>query len=155
MTEIRPRSSRKKTIFKDFSDEQIKEIIDKYFKLVRSLENGFVIYAYLSGSKEILEPVFVKPGSLPCLEIADFVAYVMARYCFKRFKNETVDLPLKKLGNINYLDFEKGGDVLYSYEIVTHGIYSMARKVSPILNTNLELKCKYFFTPNPTRVVPI
>lgn len=75
-----------------------------------------LLYGYLSGGTYIETPKFVKPGSYPCLEIADFISYVIARYCFKRLLNKKVDLPPEKLGYINYLGFEKDVDFLYLYQ---------------------------------------
>jgi len=74
----------------------------------------YLLYAFLSRGIEIPEPTFVSPASRPCLEVADFVSYVVARYCFRKLKKQSIDLDPKLLGPVYYLAFVPDGDVVHS-----------------------------------------
>ena len=192
MKEIWSFHTRKKTIFKEFSQDKLTLFVDDLLRLIKNLENGFIIYncssitkrpvrftkqmqnkkkvdiysllimriidemtsqgirpelifdsekpgngeniihewadkafkgaqtsflyAYISGGNQIPEPRFVTPASYPCLEIADVVSYVVARYCYKKMKKENIDIDLSKLGKMYYLGFEKNIDFVYCYQ---------------------------------------
>lgn len=73
-----------------------------------------LLFGYLARGIEIPEPVFVSPASRPCLEVADFVSYVIARYCYRRIKGQPIDLDPKHLGPVVYLAFDPSGDLLFS-----------------------------------------
>ncbi|MCA1738452.1 MAG: hypothetical protein LC740_06380 [Actinobacteria bacterium] len=73
-----------------------------------------LLHAFLARGLEIPEPMFVRPGSRPCLEVADFVSYVVARYCFRKLKNQPIDLDPELLGPVYYLAFVPDGDVVTS-----------------------------------------
>jgi len=73
-----------------------------------------LLFGYLARGIEIPEPVFVSPASRPCLEVADFVSYVIARYCYRRIKGQPIDLDPKYLGPVVYLGFDSSGALLFS-----------------------------------------
>ena len=73
-----------------------------------------LLFGYLARGIEIPEPVFVSPASRPCLEVADFVSYAIARYCYRRIKGQPIDLDPKHLGPVVYLAFDPSGDLLFS-----------------------------------------
>lgn len=74
-----------------------------------------LVYSCVARGIEIPEPIFVKPASRPCLELADFVSYVVARYIHRRLKRQPVDLDPKELGNVTYLGFDTTGNMRRAY----------------------------------------
>lgn len=68
-------------------------------------------YGFVSRGIPIDKPGFVQPGSHPCLEIADFVSYYVARYIERRLSKKNVDYDPGELGNINYLTFDVHGNL--------------------------------------------
>jgi hypothetical protein len=75
-----------------------------------------LVYPYVARGIKIPEPTFVKPASHPCLELADFVSYVIARYLFRRITSQTVDLDPDNLGNVTYMCFDIKGDMRKAYQ---------------------------------------
>jgi len=72
-----------------------------------------LLYNYLSRGIEIVPPHFVPPGSEPCLELADFVSYVVARYHYTRWLKLQLDYDPARLGAITYLGFGASGDLRF------------------------------------------
>lgn len=72
-----------------------------------------LLYAFLSRGIEIPEPEFVEPGSQPCLELADFVSYVIARYHLLKWQNKRIELDPFNLGLTTYIGFNKNGDLIW------------------------------------------
>jgi hypothetical protein len=74
-----------------------------------------LLYAYLAKGIEIPEPQFVKAGSHPCLELADFVSYVVARYHHERWTGAPdATLSPDRLGNLVYFGFNAEEKGLYT-----------------------------------------
>ncbi len=65
------------------------------------------MYAYLARGIEIKEPEFVKPSLYPCLELADFVSYVVARFHLKKWQNDKIEMDPLRFGTVTYLGFDK------------------------------------------------
>jgi hypothetical protein len=63
------------------------------------------LYAFLAKGIEIPEPRFVRPGSHPCLELADFVSFVVARHHFDRWRGREPRYDLRRLGSVRYVGF--------------------------------------------------
>lgn len=72
-----------------------------------------LLYAFLAKGIEIPEPEFVQPGSHPCLELADFISYIVARYYHCRWNNLPLEWDPQKLGKVTYAGFENSGDLRY------------------------------------------
>ena len=72
-----------------------------------------LLYAFLSRGIEIPEPEFVEPASHPCLELADFVSYVIARYHFLKWQNKSIEFDPSNLGLATYIGFNKNGDLIW------------------------------------------
>lgn len=71
-----------------------------------------LIYTYLAKGISIPEPVFIKPASHPCSELADFISFWVRRYHVKREKGEPCELNLEDLGKLTYYGFTNTGDLL-------------------------------------------
>lgn len=72
-----------------------------------------LLYAFLTKGIEVPEPEFVQPGSHPCLELADLVGYVAARYYHHRWRGSTVEWEPKRLGKVMYAGVDGNGDLIY------------------------------------------
>jgi len=72
-----------------------------------------LLYAFLAKGIEIPEPAFVTPGSHPCLELADFVSYISARYYHRRWRGESIEWDPQRLGKILYAGFDSTGDIVW------------------------------------------
>jgi hypothetical protein len=57
-----------------------------------------VLYAYLAHGIEIPEPQFVRPASEPCLEMADLVAWVVARHHLDKWRGKESEFDPAGLG---------------------------------------------------------
>lgn len=75
-----------------------------------------LIYPFLSNGIEIPEPVFVQPASHACLELADLISFIVARFYFKRWKGEEIEEILNpcNLGKVTYLSCNKRGDLVFN-----------------------------------------
>lgn len=72
-----------------------------------------LLYTFLSRGIEVPEPEFVEPASHPCLELADFVSYVIARYHLLKWQNRKIELDPFNLGLATYIGFNKNGDLIW------------------------------------------
>jgi hypothetical protein len=61
-----------------------------------------LLYSFLSHGLPVPEPVFVKPASHPCLELADFVSYIIARNHYCHLNKLVCEYPTEKLGKVFY-----------------------------------------------------
>lgn len=59
-------------------------------------------YVYFCHGVPVPEPQFVRPGSHPCLELADFVSFVAARELFCYQKQRGSEYPTEQLGRVVY-----------------------------------------------------
>jgi hypothetical protein len=71
-----------------------------------------LVFPFLTRGIEIPYPEFVNPASKPFLEVADFVSFVVARYCYRRIMGQPIDLDPKHLGPVSHIGFDPSGDVL-------------------------------------------
>jgi hypothetical protein len=63
----------------------------------------FLANAFLTHGNDIMAPTIVKPGSHPCLELADVHAYFLARSLEKRLSKQDVEIPLSDFGTFSYI----------------------------------------------------
>jgi hypothetical protein len=75
-----------------------------------------LLYAFLAKGIEIPEPQFIKQASRPCLELADFVSFVVARHHLDRWRGKVSQLAPERLGNVKYMSINHGGDLLFAYQ---------------------------------------
>jgi hypothetical protein len=75
------------------------------------------LWAYLAHGIEIPRPRFVKPGSHPCLELADLVAWVVARHHLDSWRGNEPQIDAGSFGPVTYMGFEQTGDLLFSRQI--------------------------------------
>ena len=61
-----------------------------------------LLYTYLCHGVPVPEPTFVPPGSHPCLELADFVSFVVARELFCYQRRRSSEYPTERLGKVTY-----------------------------------------------------
>jgi hypothetical protein len=66
-------------------------------------------YAFISHGLPVPEPEFVKPASHPCLELADFVSFVVARGHHCKMKGKEPDYQSERLGSVFYSWLRKDG----------------------------------------------
>jgi hypothetical protein len=71
-----------------------------------------LLYTFVARGIEIPEPQFVTPASHPCLELADFVSYVVARYYLRKWQQKQVEMDPVEFGMATYLGFDQRGDIL-------------------------------------------
>jgi hypothetical protein len=64
-----------------------------------------LLFGFIAKGFHIESPKFVQPGSHACLEIADVVSYVVARYIRSRLLGVTPDLDPAHFGEVNYSAF--------------------------------------------------
>ncbi len=62
-------------------------------------------FAFLSRCITIPDPQFVQPGSQPCLELADFVSYVIARFHSRTWQKKNIDINPACFGKAFYFGF--------------------------------------------------
>jgi len=68
-----------------------------------------LLYALFAKGVTIPDPVFLPPGSHPCLELADFISFWIARAHLKKWKGEQLEVDLAKVGKIFYLGLNESG----------------------------------------------
>ncbi len=71
-----------------------------------------LLYTFVARGIEIPEPQFVTPASHPCLELADFVSYVVARCYLRRWQQRRIEMDPIDFGMATYLGFDQRGDIL-------------------------------------------
>lgn len=76
-----------------------------------------LLYGFLSKGIEIPEPKFVPPGSFPCLELADFVSFTIARYYYRMWQGKAVEIDPSELGLVTYLGYDNKGDLLWKRQV--------------------------------------
>lgn len=72
-----------------------------------------LLYGFLTKGIEIPEPKFVSPASVPGLEIADFVSFVIARFYDRMWKGKRVEIDPRLMGLVTYLGYDSNGDLLW------------------------------------------
>lgn len=70
-----------------------------------------LLYPFLAKGIQIPEPKFVQPGSHPCLELADFVSFIIARYLWLLRKGKEVEFDPARLGKVFYMVQRQNGDL--------------------------------------------
>jgi len=68
-----------------------------------------LIYSFVSHGLPVPEPIFIKPASHPCLEIADFVSFVIARGHHCKMNNKECEYSSKQIGKVFYSWLRKDG----------------------------------------------
>ncbi|SFI72911.1 hypothetical protein SAMN05428978_103031 [Nitrosomonas sp. Nm34] len=82
-------------------------------------ENLFVgdqctfLYGYISRGIHVPIPNYVKPGSHPCLELADVFAFLVARSIHCKIERKQYEWNLSEMGNVCYTYFHEGGIARY------------------------------------------
>jgi hypothetical protein len=61
-----------------------------------------LVYSYISHGLPVPEPQFVEPASHPCLEIADFVSFIVARGHHCRMRGIQSEYATERLGRVFY-----------------------------------------------------
>jgi hypothetical protein len=69
-----------------------------------------LLYAFLARGQVVPDPRFVEPGSHPCLELADFISFWIARYHLRKWQGKESEVATERLGRINYLGMTKNGN---------------------------------------------
>lgn len=69
------------------------------------------LFTWLSASATVLEPAFVKPGTHPLLEIADFVSYSVARDFERAATGHTNEIPSTLIGQGFYQGVLRNGNI--------------------------------------------
>ncbi|MFG0460816.1 hypothetical protein ACF8GG_15920 [Pseudomonas sp. yb_1] len=77
------------------------------------------LFTYLAGGTYIPEPEFMKPGSHPLLEIADFISFCVARDFMKIFEGKLGEVPSARLGKINCYRTNVDGQPDAAYEMAS------------------------------------
>ncbi|WP_066376117.1 DUF3800 domain-containing protein [Anabaena sp. CA = ATCC 33047] len=74
-----------------------------------------LLYPFLAKGIEIPEPIFVQPASQPCLELADFISYIVARFYLKKWQGKEIEevLDTRNFGKVMYLGFDKTNDLVF------------------------------------------
>jgi hypothetical protein len=139
MTKIWSGNKRDKDpLFKEWDAADVQQFVNRFFDLIRSFDESFRIFNVsalyrqstrkqrrLAERREVRLEAYslllltvidasTKNGVQPhfCLEVADFVSFVVRRYCFRRLKGQPIELDPKQLGNVHYIGFDSAGDVL-------------------------------------------
>ncbi len=68
-----------------------------------------LIYSFISHGLPIPEPLFLPPASHPCLELADFVSFVVARGHHCKLRGIPFDYPSEQLGKVFYSWLRRDG----------------------------------------------
>lgn len=88
-------------------------IVHGWAKAIVSESRYRLLHAFIARGIEIPEPRFVPPASHPCLELADFVSFVVARYYHDKWRESKPTLDPAKLGSVRYVGFEPTGDMVW------------------------------------------
>ncbi len=78
---------------------------------------SMLLYPFLAKGIAIPEPKFVKPGSHPCLELADFVSFVVARFLLRRLENKSIEFDPSRLGKVFYMTQRPNGDLVQTRQV--------------------------------------
>jgi len=101
-------------MFDSEKDSDADNVIHEWAKNAFEGSHVNLVFPFLARGIEIPEPMFVSPASRPCLQVADFVSFVVRRYCYKRMLGEPIDLDPAELGSVEYLGFDPDGDMLFT-----------------------------------------
>jgi len=69
-----------------------------------------LVYSYISHGLPVPEPLFVQPASYPCLEVADFVSFVVARGHHCQMMGKQSEYPTERLGRVFYSWLRRDGN---------------------------------------------
>lgn len=72
-----------------------------------------LLYTWVAHGIEVPEPQFVRPASHPCLELADFVSFTVARYHLRKWQNRGIEIDPAVLGSVEYVGFDRRDDMVY------------------------------------------
>lgn len=94
---------------------QSDQVIQSWARDAFSGSQHCLLYPFLAKGIEVPEPIFVQPASQPCLELADFISYIIARSYLKRWQSQEIEEVLNpcNLGKVMYLGFDKTGDLVF------------------------------------------
>ncbi|MCY7273077.1 MAG: hypothetical protein LH702_04855 [Phormidesmis sp. CAN_BIN44] len=102
-------------IFDAEKQTQADRVIQGWARDAFSGSQHCLLYPFLTKGIEVPEPIFVQPASQACLELADFISYIIARFYLKRWQGQEIEKILNpcNLGKIMYLGFDKTGDLVF------------------------------------------
>jgi hypothetical protein len=94
---------------------QADQVIQAWARDAFSGSQHCLLYPLLAKGIEVPEPIFVQPASQACLELADFISYIVARFYLKRWQGQEIEEILNpcNLGKVMYLGFDKTGDLVF------------------------------------------
>lgn len=94
---------------------KVDQVIQGWAREAFSGSQHCLLYPFLAKGIEIPEPIFVQPASQPCLELADFISYIVARFYLKRWQGKEIEevLDPRNLGKVMYLGFDKTSDLVF------------------------------------------
>jgi hypothetical protein len=75
-----------------------------------------LLYTYISRGIQIPEPLFIKPGSHPCSEIADHISYWIRKYHMEKERSKSFVDP-KEFGTVTYFGFSNTGELIRQRQI--------------------------------------
>lgn len=95
---------------------QADQVIQGWARDAFSGSQHCLIYPFLTNGIEVEEPKFVQPASHACLELADFISFIVARFYFNRWKGKKTEEILDpcNLGKVTYLSCDKNGDLAFN-----------------------------------------
>ncbi len=85
-----------------------------------AFDNGqkTLLYSFISHGIYVPEPKFVKPASMPILELADVMSFLVARYHYLKGTGKKMDVDLATLGKTTYITMKQDtNDLLHKYSI--------------------------------------
>ncbi len=85
-------------------------IIHEWASRVFNASQRELIYSYLSFGLPVPEPVFIEPASHPCLELADFIGFVIALGHYCRMTGTESEYATESLGPLYYSWLDKDGN---------------------------------------------
>ncbi|MGG6264728.1 hypothetical protein ACQ4M3_31725 [Leptolyngbya sp. AN03gr2] len=94
---------------------QTDKVIQAWARDAFSGSQHCLLYPFLAKGIEVPEPIFVQPASHSCLELADFISYIIARSYQKRWQGQEIEEILNpcNLGRVRYLGFDTTGDLVF------------------------------------------
>ncbi len=101
---------------KDLTERHLNgdKVIQKWASDAFSKGTRNMLYCFMSHGIPVKEPIFVKPGSRPLLELADIISFVVARHNAKALKNEKTEIDCSMFGEVEYYTFVENGEYLES-----------------------------------------
>lgn len=89
--------------FDSHKDSKAAQIIHQWAVESFSASQKLLLYPFLSHGISVPEPIFVPPASMPLLEVADVMSFMIARYHYLRSRRKEPDVDLSVLGETTYM----------------------------------------------------